>query len=95
MGSLAEWVAKSPRMKYPPGYLLPGETRKVKAAAPSAALDAAPADDGPRGPFEVPSEQRRQMTDLLAAKFTNIRKAFHHVDVNNDGVVSKEVRRKI
>ena len=34
------------------------------------------------------------MTHMLAAKFTNIRKAFHHVDVNNDGVVTKnEIKR--
>ena len=43
-----------------------------------------------------PSAERDQMTHMLAAKFTNIRKAFHHVDVNNDGVVTKnEIKRYV
>lgn len=46
--------------------------------------------------FKEPQSTRTALTDALATKFTNIRQAFHYVDVNNDGFVSKsEIKRAL
>jgi Ca2+-binding EF-hand superfamily protein len=49
-------------------------------------------DDGPGTALKKPVDAKqlqKQATDAIAAKFTDIRKAFHFVDVDNSGAVSR------